>query len=142
MNDEELTKSLSSETEVMFGRCQLEIENATPSGWGVVIAAAGANFYYQDGTSETDGPRPINLQSGGRASFYSKLDSGCVKRIYAVLKVVIPGQGAQDMVDNISDVPPDMCMRYRGIRLAPKSNIPESQRKSKNVSDCLEIQYY
>ena len=141
MDEKELLENLSS-VGILNGRCQMEVENATPAGWQVTIAAGGANFYYADNSSETDGPRPLNLQSGGRASFYSKKEAGCVKRILCALKVVVPGEGSQDLVEDITDCPPNMCMNYRGIRLAPKNNVSEAAIGSRSVKDLVEIQLF
>lgn len=141
MDESELLESISG-IGILNGRCQLEIENATPAGWQVTIAAGGANFYYADNSSETDGPRPLNLQAGGRVSFYSKKEAGCVKRVLCALKVVVPGEGAHDFVENIDDCPANMCMNYRGVRLAPKNNVSHPQLGSNKIEDLFEIKAF
>ena len=93
----------------------------------MVIAAAGVNFYYDNGTSDVDGPRPVNLYAGQRANFSSKQPNGCVKRMYVALTVVAPGEPAKTMTANITDVGPNECMSSRGVSVGPKNSYVEGE---------------
>ena len=102
---------------------------------GVVVAAAGVNFYYDDGTSDVDGPRPVNLYANQRANFSSKTPDGCVKRMYVAMTVVIPNEPAKTLTANITDVGPNECMSSRGVAVGPKNSFTKGQ----SLSDRLDV---
>jgi hypothetical protein len=127
MNEEQLLGALSlMEAEPLNGTCTFYLQNNCPSAWGVVIASAGVNFYYKDGTSETDGPRPVQLSSGQVASFRSTKPAGCVKRSFLAMTVVIPGEGAKQMTHSSEDAGEGQCFLQDGIQLGPKSTVAET----------------
>lgn len=121
MNDQALSEAVSALADEPRTICVFEVENGCPAGWGVIIAAAGVNFYYKDGTSETVGPRPVNLSTGQKASFSSTKLLGCVKSSLLAMKVVIPGDGAKDMTYKSPDAGADQCYIHDGVILGPKS---------------------
>ena len=141
MTDEELFHALGTlEVRLFRGFCELVIENATPAGWEVVIAAAGANFYYRDGSSDTDGPRPVQLRGGQKTSFFSKKPSGCVNKIYLAITVVAKGESGSKSYDaTLDDVKPDECMRGRGLSFGPKRNVSEAQMLENDWQESFEI---
>ena len=127
MEDQGLLEALSTmQADPRNGTCTFYVQNNCPSGWGVVIAAAGVNFYYKDGTSETDGPRPVQLSSGQVASFHSTKPAGCVKHCYLAMTVVIPGEGAKQMTFTSEDAGEGQCYLQDGIQLGPKSLVAET----------------
>jgi hypothetical protein len=134
MTNDELVAALRSSAAVPLAICTFEIRNDCPSGWDVTIVAAGANFYYDDGSSETDAPRAVNLKSGQAASFYSKKEDGCVTRIFFACTVSVPEEGTQNFTDDITDVPAGQCMISRGVSLGPKSNMPGGELRAKAIS--------
>lgn len=137
MNDQELSNAVGSlSDEPRNGICTFELANDCPSGWGVIIASAGVNFYYKDGSSETVGPRPVNLSSGQNASFASTKPGGCVKKTYLAMTVVIPGEGASNMTHMTPDAGEGHCYIRDGIILGPKKLASETQSK---LSELLTI---
>ncbi|WP_370977008.1 hypothetical protein [Enterobacter ludwigii] len=119
MKDDELLNALSAV--IMNGYAGCQIGNTCYPEWGVIIAAAGVNFYYDDGSSDVDGPRPVNLSAGQRANFYSKKPKGCVQRMFVAVTVVAPGEPAKNYTANITDCPPNECMSSRGVAIGPKN---------------------
>jgi len=137
MTENELVSQLNSvPVTILNGTAVCQIGNTCFPEWNVVIAAAGVNFYYDDGTSDVDGPRPVNLHAGQRANFSSKKPNGCVKRMFVALTVVVPNEPAQNMTTNIDDVGPNECMSSRGVAVGPKN----SYAKGIGVAGRLEIQ--
>ncbi|MFZ3004755.1 MAG: hypothetical protein WA047_01170 [Phenylobacterium sp.] len=98
----------------------------------MVIAVAGVNFYYKDGSVETVGPRPVQLSSGQMATFASTKPLGCVQRIFLAITVVVPGEGSQNMTEMIDDCPPDQCMIRRARQLGPNKTVREAELTSEN----------
>ena len=99
----------------------LELANAVPPEQNVVILGAGVNFYYDDDSSETDGPRPVSLYFGQRAYFRSKKPNGCVQKMFVALKIQVGSSAPQNITKWIEDCPPDQCMLNRGCALSPNS---------------------
>jgi hypothetical protein len=129
MQDPDLLRALTSiPVQIMNGIAVCQVGNTTFPEWGVVVAAAGVNFYYDDGTSDVDGPRSVNLYAGQRANFSSKKANGCVKRMYVAMTVVIPGEPAQTLTADITDVGPKECMSSRGVAVGPKNSYLKGQR--------------
>lgn len=141
MTDDQLTQAVGSlEVRIFNGSCELVLENNTQAGWDVVIASGGANFYYRDGSSDTDGPRAIQLRGGQQTSFFSGKPSGCVNRIYLAITVVAKGEpGSKTYYANITDVIPNECMRVRGLSFGSKKNISETQLLSSDWQESFEI---
>ncbi|WP_157214951.1 hypothetical protein [Pseudomonas sp. GM79] len=137
MTDDQLTEAVGLfDVGTLTGLCELVLENTTPAGWDVVIVSAGANFYYRDGSSDTDGPRAIQLRGGEKTSFFSRKPSGCTNRIFLAITVVARGEpGSKTYTANIDDVKPDECMRIRGLSFGPKNNISESLLKKCDWAD-------
>ena len=136
MDDHELLSALASvPVTILNGTAVCQIGNTCFPEWKVVIAAAGVNFYYDDGTSDVDGPRPVNLYAGQRANFVSKRANGCVKRMYVAMTVVIPNEGSKTMTTDITDVGPNECMSSRGVSVGPKN----SYLVGESLSDRLKI---
>lgn len=136
MQDPELLSALKSiPVQVMNGTAVCQIGNTCFPEWGVVIAAAGVNFYYDDGSSDVDGPRGVYLHAGQRANFSSKKANGCVKRMYVAMTVEVPNEPAQTMTVNITDVGPNECMSSRGVAVGPKN----SYLKGQGLFDRLEL---
>ncbi|MNN88760.1 hypothetical protein D3C81_2064850 [compost metagenome] len=100
-----------------------------------MIAAAGVNFYYDDGSSDVDGPRPVSLSAGQHANFFSKKPRGCVQRMFVALTVTAPGESPKNYTASITDCPPDECMSSRGIAIGPKN----SHLKGQGPLEWLEV---
>ena len=138
MENQKLLEALSTlQAEPRNGTCTFYVQNNCPSGWGVVIAAAGVNFYYKDGSSETDGPRPVQLSSGQVASFHSAKPAGCVKHCYLAMTVVVPGEGAKQMFFTSEDAGEGQCYLQDGIQLGPKSLVAEADLGQSGVALAL-----
>lgn len=139
MTDDELLGALNQFIDSgKRGICVYTVRNDCPSGWGVTIATAGVNFYYKDGSSETVGPRNVLLTSGQSADFRSTKAGGCVKKCFLAMKVVVDGEGAQDMTNMSPDAPDGECYSKTGTVLAPKRFTPEHS-DSVRVSDAINL---
>lgn len=128
MDDQALVAALGQlENENRNGTCRFYLKNDCPQGWGVTIAVAGVNFYYKDGSSETDGPRAVQLTSGQSAVFASSKPAGCVKRSFLAMTVVVDGEGSQNMTHMSDDAGSNECYLQDGIILGPTNRVQEDQ---------------
>lgn len=119
-------------------QCQITIVNNCPPSWGVVIVSAGVKFFYRDGTDYTDGPRNINLGSGGTATFVSNDASKCVYQYFLAMVVQVPNQGSQTFTDQ-GGVEEGKCLIHTSVTLGPKESVAAAQLSTVKLTDLLQI---
>lgn len=134
---DDLVKALA-DVRIQNGTCQITLANNTPSSWGVTIVAAGVKFFYRNGTEYTDGPRNINLGSGGTATFISDDPDGCVFGIFVAMTVHVQGEGTQNMTYQ-DGVPDGECLLHMTVALGPASSVSEATLKDKSIHKRLSI---
>lgn len=139
MSENELINLVSSGVKILNGRCEFELENATPSGWQATILEAGVKFFYRDGTDDTDGPRRINLQSGQKASFFSRQSSKCVYQVFAVIKVHVQGEPNDATYTYRDDAGANQCFMKVPVRLGPKNVVAEADLSSGKWDAVFEV---
>lgn len=126
MDDNKLVELVSAGVRILNGRCEFEIENGTPSGWQATILEVGVKFFYRDGTDDTDGPRRVNLQSGQKASFFSKKADQCVFQVFAAIKVHVQGEPNDATYTYRDDAGTGQCFIKVPVRLGPKNSVAET----------------
>ncbi|HTV54285.1 MAG TPA: hypothetical protein VMI06_05155 [Terriglobia bacterium] len=119
--------------------CQITLINNCPSDWDVTILAAGVKFFYRDNTDYTDGPRNIDLRTGGSATFVSNSSEECTAQFFLAMTVQAGSEPPQNMTYQ-NGVPQDQCLLHESVILGPKSSVSESAHKAKkSIVDFLEL---
>jgi hypothetical protein len=134
LDAKELIRAL--DVSVLATTCQITLANNCPSGWRVVIIAAGVKFFYDDGSDTTDGPRSVMLQSGQTATFVGK-SAGCVQQFVLAMTVKAGDEDPQTMTYQ-DGVDPQHCLTHMTVALGPKSMIKKGARVE-NLAEQLEL---
>ena len=140
MTDEELVAALSqrSGAAILNNVAVCQINNTCPPGWGVIILDCGVNFYYEDGSSDTDQKNGVDIAANGSVLFKSARSDGCVKRMFIAMNVLVPGEGVKLLKDNITDCPAGYCMSSRARGVGPDRNFEHAKATDK-LADRLEL---
>jgi hypothetical protein len=137
LNVDDLMKRMSAR--IMNGTCEFVLRNSTPSNWRVRITEGGCKFFYSDGTSDIDGPKNLNLDSGDSYSFYSGDSTKCVKQCFLAITVNVPGEDDQTLTYTSEMAPDGECWLRNGVELGQKSAISEKDLSAKGISNRMEF---
>jgi hypothetical protein len=107
------------------GTCEFILTNGTPPEWDVVIQEGGAKFFYSDGSDDIDGPKLIQLRSGGSYTFRSGHSNLCVKQVFLGITVRVPGEEDQTLTYATEIAPEGQCWIRQGVELGKKAAISE-----------------